>query len=228
MADTPTGQHSSRPYIKREITLNNYDAQHLYNRDYQRVSDAFFLLNIILPIIGDAEQTDKYASNAVAELQRCGDDLDVEIKRMAALANENGLSVDQIDYTNAQQYAVAITSPMDNIFLSLIQQLDDLGGLMSILWIGGVFDQKQYRTGLHQWRRRVQRLGTKVSTHVARAMKAARTAGKQSEVRKAMEEQGVKESMAELEPDSLMADEQEADPQDTPSSAASDTVAVTG
>ena len=207
MANTSSGQHSSRPYIQRDVTLNNYDAQHLYNRDYNRVSNAFFLLNIILPIVGDADQTDEYASTAVMELQRCGDELEAEIKRMAALVEENGLSVSQIDYTNAQQQSVTITSPMDNLFVGLIQQLDELGGLMSILWIGGIFDQKQYRTGLHSWRRRVQRLGTKVSTHVASAMRSARNAGKQSEVKQAMEEQGIKDTLTELEKDSLLVEE---------------------
>ncbi len=133
-------KRTSRPHITRQITLNTYDAQHLFERSYTHTTSAFFLLGIILPAIGDEDQADEYAEVITGELRRCGDDLDIEIKRMNSFIEENGLSIDVIDYTNSKVESAAICSPMDNLYLGMIQQLDELAGLMSLLWIGGVFD----------------------------------------------------------------------------------------
>ena len=68
----------SRPVFDQTVTLQREQAQRVYEREFRRVVEALYAIDVILRIIGDSQEADTVESMVSEMIGECAN----EIKRL--------------------------------------------------------------------------------------------------------------------------------------------------
>jgi len=167
--------------IKQKLTLNSIQAQRVVQRSLKHISQALFSLDVILRVVGDAEDIDQ-VENIIQELiDKVVHDMSLTRAQVTQQLKENGIT-DAIEYSAPQEYVVEITTPQTSQFVHLIRELDTLTGQVEALWLSGAFTSKQREQATFHWQQRLIKLAGRIIGIQKRAKSAAYKKGKQQEV----------------------------------------------
>ena len=160
MSETP--RPYSRPVFEKSIELRTETAQRVMEREFGRVENALYSLEVILRIIGKPEAVDVIESSVNQLLMDCIRQVEEEQDRFKKLMDDHGIS-EPPNYTQAREIRVAVSSPQVGQYLLLVQKLDELISRMDALWLMGVLSNQQRADGSYHWQQTVLHMGRKIA-----------------------------------------------------------------
>ena len=160
MSETP--RPYSRPVFEKSIELRTETAQRVMEREFGRVENALYSLEVILRIIGKPEAVDVIESSVNQLLVDCIRHVEEEQDRFKKLMDDYGIS-EPPNYTQAREIRVAVSSPQVGQYLLLVQKLDELIARMDALWLMGVLSNQQRADGSYHWQQSILHMGRKVA-----------------------------------------------------------------
>lgn len=162
---------TSRPAIKRKVTLKSFQAQKAFGL-YKIMSKSCFALAVNLRLLLDADQIQKLEKMVDEEFTNIFKEMEMEKNRLKALAESNGIEEDemQANHTNPLVLDVEITSPRLGKYILMLEKLDSLMGAVGSLWLMGIIDDEQYSKATFDWRKKVIRCAAKISKTINRVM----------------------------------------------------------
>ena len=149
----------SRPVFDQQVILQSEQAQRVYEREFRRVVEALYAIDVILRIIGDSQEADSVESMVSEMIAECADEIKSEQARFDKLREDNGITAIP-RYTHPGQVQIRIVSPQAAQFAALLQKMDALMISLDTLWLCGVMGNKQRGNGVYQWQQRLLRLRT--------------------------------------------------------------------
>lgn len=161
MSESPQRPYS-RPVFERRLTLRTETAQRVVEREYDRVENALYSLEVILRIIGKPEAVDVIESSVNLLLMESIRQVEEEQARFKKLMDDHGI-VESPHYTEAREIAVRVSSPQVGQYLMLVQKLDELVIRMDALWLMGVLTNQQRADGAYMWQQTILGMGRKIS-----------------------------------------------------------------
>jgi len=174
----------SRPVFDQQVILQSEQAQRVYEREFRRVVEALYAIDVILRIIGDSQEADSVESMVSEMIGECAKEIKNEQARFDKLKEDNGITAIP-RYTHPGQVQIRIVSPQAAQFAALLRSMDALMISLDTLWLCGVMGNKQRGNGVYQWQQRLLRLGRRIVDIERRARVSARKQGKDDEVRDA-------------------------------------------
>ncbi len=174
----------SRPVFDQQVILQSEQAQRVYEREFRRVVEALYAIDVILRIIGDSQEADSVESMVSEMIGECANEIKNEQARFDKLKEDNGITVTP-RYTHPGQVQIRIVSPQAAQFAALLQNMDALMISLDTLWLCGVMGNKQRGNGVYQWQQRLLRLGRRIVDIERRARVSAARRGKGDEVKEA-------------------------------------------
>lgn len=177
-AKKPSGRGNiSQAIFPMTVELRSRHAQRAFKRGYETAARALYALSILLPIYAGedkAAQVGEHADAMIAE-QRKG--LVEEIERMTQVAEEHGIDLSAVEYTNAKRFTAEITTPRASQYLGLLREMDRLVSLIDVLWLSGVYDDQQHNNGAYHWQRNLIKLANQLRTLSGQAIAIAQKKG---------------------------------------------------
>jgi hypothetical protein len=174
----------SKPIFEQSFTINSLQAQRVVDRVFRRTVSALYGIDVILRIIGDANEIDEVEGIITQMIDEGVEAIDKEQQRLDKLMETNG--IDEIpDYTDPITFNARISSPQVGQFVGLVRKLDALMIAMDTLWLSSVISNKQRVDGNYAWQQRVIKLARRIIDIEIRARKSAQAKGKQEEVEQA-------------------------------------------
>ena len=138
----------SRPVFDQTVTLQSEQAQRVYEREFRRVVEALYAIDVILRIIGDSQEADSVESMVSEMIGECASEIKNEQARFDKLKEDNGITVTP-RYTHPGQVQIRIVSPQAAQFAALLQNMDALMISLDTLWLCGVMGNKQRANGVY-------------------------------------------------------------------------------
>jgi hypothetical protein len=196
----------SRPVFDQELTLRTEPALRVIAREFERVVESLYAIDVILRIIGEPDAIDEIEDLVSRLIGDCAADVQREQARLDQLKEDHGVS--QVPrYTHPETRTVRIVSPQVAQFVALVGRLDDLMVALDALWLCGILGNKQRANGAYQWQQRLLKLGRRIVAIEQRARISARRRGKDEAVR---EWAGGEDPDADAEPVAAESSEAEA------------------
>lgn len=152
----------SRPVFERVLWLRTETAQRVMEREFTRVENALYSLEVIFRIIGNPEAVDVIESTVNQRLIDCMQHLDQEQARFSKLMDDHGIG-EVPTYTQASEFRVQVASPQIAQYLLLVQKLDELMASLDALWLFGVMTNQQRADGAYQWQQTVLHMGRQIA-----------------------------------------------------------------
>lgn len=177
----------SIPVYNRRLVLKSEQAKRIAQRGFRRTASSLYRIDVILRIVGDrahAEQVEEMITDLITAEH---DAIQTEKKRMEKLVSDNGIT-ELPEYTHPAEIVLPISSPQSSRFVALIQEVDSLMPLLDTLWLNHIINNTQRSQGAWSWQTRVLSLGRRLVNIEMRAMKAARSRGKEAEVKNELAE----------------------------------------
>ena len=172
----------SRPVFDQQVVLQSEQAQRVYEREFRRVVEALYAIDVILRIIGDSQEADSVENMVSEMIAECAEEIKSEQARFDKLREDNGITATP-RYTHPGQVLIRIVSPQAAQFAALLRNMDALLVSLDTLWLCGVMGNKQRGNGVYQWQQRLLRLGREIVDIERRARISAARRGKGDEVR---------------------------------------------
>ena len=82
----------SRPVFDQQVILQSEQAQRVYEREFRRVVEALYAIDVILRIIGDSQEADTVESMVSEMIAECADEIKSEQARFDKLREDNGIT----------------------------------------------------------------------------------------------------------------------------------------
>ena len=164
------------------MVLQSEQAQRVYEREFRRVVEALYAIDVILRIIGDSQEADSVENMVSEMIAECAEEIKSEQARFDKLREDNGITATP-RYTHPGQVLIRIVSPQAAQFAALLRNMDALLVSLDTLWLCGVMGNKQRGNGVYQWQQRLLRLGREIVDIERRARISAARRGKGDEVR---------------------------------------------
>ena len=167
----------SRPVFDQQVILQSEQAQQVYEREFRRVVEALYAIDVILRIIGDSKEADSVECMVSEMIGECTEEIKSEQPRFDKLREDNGITVTP-RYTHPGQVQIRIVSPQATQFAALLRNMDALMISLDTLWLCGVMGNKQRGNGVYQWQQRLLRLGRRIVEIEKRARLSSARRGK--------------------------------------------------
>lgn len=163
----------SNPYILKTVSLNTTHAQLVYEVAFDECAVSMRNLSSVLPTL-IKDQSDMMAVNGSVEhlLNKAMADLRAESARIKKIADDNGIEMGKLNYTNALQVQARLTCNKAGQYLQIIVELDELICLVHSAWFAG-FIADDAKSGLErQWRRKAVSVAAEIRSITNRAFRA--------------------------------------------------------
>ncbi len=163
----------SNPYVLKTVSLNTTPAQLVYEAAFDECAVSMRNLSSVLPAL-IKDQSDMMAVNGSVEhlLNKAMADLRGESARIKKIADDNGIEMGKLNYTNALQVQARLTCNKAAQYLQIIVELDELICLVHSAWFAG-FIADDAKSGLErQWRRKAIGVAAEIRSITNRAFRA--------------------------------------------------------
>ncbi len=164
----------SNPFLTQEVKIHSSPAQAVFENGYEKCDSALHSLSVVLPAVlkNDNEimtvngAVDHLINNAFANLRN-------ESARLKKIAEDNGIEIGRVNYTNVTTYQAKITCNKSGQYLQMIRELDRLMELVHSTWIAGFIADDAKGALERQWRRKTLGVSAEISAILTRAFSAA-------------------------------------------------------
>lgn len=163
----------SNPFVLKSVSLNTTPAQLVYEAAFDECAVSMRNLSSVLPTLVK-NQSDMMAVNGAVDnlINKLMEDLRKESARIKKIADDNGIDMGKLNYSNAMQLQAKLTCNKAGTYLQIISELDDLICLVHSAWFAG-FISDDAKSGLErQWRRKAIGVAAEIKNITNRAFKA--------------------------------------------------------
>lgn len=168
----------SNPYIQRVVLLNTTPAQLVFDTAFNECATSMRNLSAVLPnLIKD--QTEMMAVNGAVEhlLNTALAELRNETARIKKIADDNGIEMGKLHYTNAVSVDANLTSPKIGQYLQIVIEMDELICLVHSAWFAGFITDDVKSSMERKWRRKAVGVAAQIKSITNRAFKAYNSKG---------------------------------------------------
>jgi hypothetical protein len=164
----------SNPFLTQDVKIHSSPAQAVFKNGYEKCDSALRSLSVVLPAVlkNDNEimtvngAVDHLINNAFANLRN-------ESARLKKIAEDNGIEIGRVNYTNVTTYQAKITCNKSCQYLQMIRELDRLMELVHSTWLAGFIADDAKGALERQWRRKTLGVSAEISAILVRAFSAA-------------------------------------------------------
>jgi len=163
----------SNPYLLKAVALSTTPAQLVYETAFDECAVSMRNLSSVLPTL-IKNHSDMMAVNGAVEhlINNAMADLRKESARIKKIADDNGIQMGRLHYSNVVQAQAKLTCNKAGQYLQIIVELDDLICLVHSAWIAG-FIADDAKSGLErQWRRKAVGVAAEIKNITNRAFRA--------------------------------------------------------
>ncbi len=164
-------QPGSRPYVVQQIPLQSFHAQQVFRRGFEIYSRSIYSLSVVLRATTDEEKVRMMEEVIDEKLNNSNEDLRKEIEQLRKVAEDNGITLGKVDYSNPGTVEAKISSHRAARYVNLIREYDSLIASLDALWLSGMIPDRDYSQKIYEWKRRILRIATHV-TGVVRQLAA--------------------------------------------------------
>lgn len=160
-----TTELPSHPYITKEVLLSTTPAQSIFQNAFNDCAGWLGTLTLLLPI-AVINEADKKFVNAVLDRQINGGiaAIRAEVARIKAIAEDNGVAVEAIGYSNALLQPAKITCGKAGQFLQLISEFDKLVSNIHWAWFAGFISDGEKAALELDWRKKILRISREIQS----------------------------------------------------------------
>lgn len=164
----------SNPYLSQEISINSSPAQAVFGDGFDRCDAALRSLSVVLPAVLKNDKEIMAVNGAIEHLlSNAFSELHTEQSRVQKIAEDNGLEIGKVNYTNVVAYQAKITCNKSGQFLQLIRDLDKLIESIHSTWLVGFINDEAKAALERQWRRKTLSVVAEIEAIAKRAFAAA-------------------------------------------------------
>ncbi len=164
----------SNPFLTQEVKIHSSPAQAVFENGYEKCDSALRSLSVVLPAVLKSDNeimtvnstVDHLINNAFANLRN-------ESARLKKIAEDNGIEIGRVNYTNITTFQAKITCNKSGQYLQMIRELDRLMELVHSTWLAGFIADDAKGALERQWRRKTLGVSAEISAILARAFSAA-------------------------------------------------------
>lgn len=163
----------SNPFILKTVSLNTTPAQLAFDTAFDDCAVSMRNLSAVLPTIVKNQSdmmavngaVDHRINNALAELRK-------EAAQIKKIADDNGIEMGKLNYTNVVQASAKLTCHKAGQYLQIITELDELICLVHSAWFAGFIADDVKSSMERKWRRKVIGVAAEIKSITNRAFKA--------------------------------------------------------
>lgn len=163
----------SNPYVLKAVTLSTTPAQLVFDTAFDECAVSMRNLSSVLPTLvkNPSEMmavngaVDHSINNALAELRK-------EAAQIRKIADDNGIEIGKLNYTNTTQVSAKLTCHKAGQYLQIITELDDLISLVHSAWFAGFIPDDAKSSMERKWRRKAIGVAAEIKNITNRAFKA--------------------------------------------------------
>ncbi|WP_292977912.1 AcaB family transcriptional regulator [Nitrosomonas sp.] len=189
-------QPGSRPYVVQQIPLQSYHAQQVFKRGFEIYSRSIYSLSVVLRATTDEEKIRMIEGVIDEKLNNSNEDLRKEIEQLRKVAEDNGITLGKVDYSNPGTVEAKISSHRAARYVNLIREYDSLIASLDALWLSGMIPDRDYSQKIYEWKRRILR----IATHVTGVVRQLAAESRKKEVEEKTEEQTGKLLTSDADP----------------------------
>ena len=164
----------SNPFLTQEVKIHSSPAQAVFENGFEKCDSALRSLSVVLPAVLKSDNevmtvngaVDHLINNAFANLRN-------ESARLKKIAEDNGIEIGRVNYTNVTAYQAKITCNKSGQYLQMIRELDRLMELVHSTWLAGFIADDAKGALERQWRRKTLGVSAEITAILARAFSAA-------------------------------------------------------
>lgn len=172
----------SNLFIQKTVSLNTTPAQLAFDTAFDDCAVSMRNLSAVLPIIIKNQSdmmavngaVDHLINNALAELRK-------EAAQIKKIADDNGIEMGKLNYTNAVLVDANLTSPKIGQYLQIIIELDELICLAHSAWFAGFIQDDAKSSMERKWRRKAIGVAAQIKNITNRAFKVHNSKGADQE-----------------------------------------------
>lgn len=189
-------QPGSRPYVVQQIPLQSFHAQQVFRRGFEIYSRSIYSLSVVLRATTDEEKIRMIEGVIDEKLNNSNEDLRKEIEQLRKVAEDNGITLGKVDYSNPGTVEAKISSHRAARYVNLIREYDSLIASLDALWLSGMIPDRDYSQKIYEWKRRILR----IATHVTGVVRQLAAESRKKEVEEKTEEQTGKLLTSDADP----------------------------
>lgn len=189
-------QPGSRPYVVQQIPLQSYHAQQVFKRGFEIYSRSIYSLSVVLRATTDEEKIRMIEGVIDEKLNNSNEDLRKEIEQLRKVAEDNGITLGKVDYSNPGTVEAKISSHRAARYVNLIREYDSLIASLDALWLSGMIPDRDYSQKIYEWKRRILR----IATHVTGVVRQLAAESRKKEVEEKDEDQTGKLLTSDADP----------------------------
>ncbi|TNC96497.1 MAG: hypothetical protein FD121_1112 [Gallionellaceae bacterium] len=163
----------SNPYVLKVVPLSTTPAQLVYETAFDECAVSMRNLSSVLPTLvkNPSEMmavngaVDHLINNALAELRK-------EAAQIQKIADDNGIEMGKLNYTNVVQASAKLTCHKAGQYLQIITELDELICLVHSAWFAGFIADDAKSSMERKWRRKAIGVAAEIKNITNRAFKA--------------------------------------------------------
>ena len=164
----------SNPFLTQEVKIHSSPAQAVFENGYEKCDSALRSLSVVLPAVLKSDNEIMTVNGAVDHLiNNAFVNLRNESARLKKIAEDNGIEIGRVNYTNVTTYQAKITCNKSGQYLQMIRELDRLMELVHSTWLAGFIADDAKGALERQWRRKTLGVSAEISAILARAFTAA-------------------------------------------------------
>lgn len=163
----------SIPYYERTVVLNTTPAQLAFESAYRPCAKALQGLSSILPnMVSNKNELDAVYEAVENKLKEGLSEIREEANRIKKIAEDNGIELGKLKYTNSVSVNADLSSPRIDRYLQIIIELDELITLIHTAWFAGFIADDVKSALERRWRRKVISVAAEIKNISNRAFKA--------------------------------------------------------
>ena len=172
----------SNPYIQKTVSLNTTPAQLVFDTAFDDCAVSMRNLSAVLPTIVK-NQSDMMAVNGAVDhlINNAFANIRKESARIKKIADDNGIEMGRLSYTNAASVDAKLTCHKAGQYLQIITELDELICLVHSAWFAGFIADDVKSSMERKWRRKAIGVAAEIKSITNRAFKAHNNKGADQE-----------------------------------------------
>ena len=164
----------SNPFLTQEVKIHSSPAQAVFENGFEKCDSALRSLSVVLPAVLKSDNEIMTVNGAVDHLiNNAFVNLRNESARLKKIAEDNGIEIGRVNYTNVTAYQAKITCNKSGQYLQMIRELDKLMELVHSTWLAGFIADDAKGALERQWRRKTLGVSAEITAILARAFSAA-------------------------------------------------------
>ena len=184
-AESPVAKRKiefSNPYIQKTVSLNTTPAQLVFDTAFDDCAVSMRNLSAVLPTIVK-NQSDMMAVNGAVDhlINKALAELRKEAAQIKKIADDNGIEMGRLSYTNAVTADAKLTCHKAGQYLQIITELDELICLVHSAWFAGFIADDVKSSMERKWRRKAIGVAAEIKSITNRAFKAHNNKGADQE-----------------------------------------------